>query len=303
MLDLDYAEDSNAEADANFVLTGTRRDRGDPGHGGEGAVQRGAVHRPAAPRPAGHGAAVRAAARGRWPADARASPPARRLVLASHNPGKLARDRGAAGAATAIEVVSAGALGLPEPEETEPDFAGNARLKALAAARAAALPALADDSGFCVAGARRRAGRASRRAGPGRTRISPPPWRACSASSATTRTAAPGSSARSASPGPTAPPRAIVGRVDGTLVFPPRGDPRLRLRPDLRARRRARDLWRDGPGPEGPHQPPRPRLRPARRRLPAARRSRLTPARRSRLTPGQPQPQIEAEGRRMAAYG
>ena len=45
----------------------------------------------------------------------------------------------------------AGALGLDEPEETEPDFVGNARLKALAAARGAGLPALADDSGFCVA--------------------------------------------------------------------------------------------------------------------------------------------------------
>ena len=44
-----------------------------------------------------------------------------------------------------------GALGLAEPEETEPDFVGNARIKALAAATASGLPALADDSGFCVA--------------------------------------------------------------------------------------------------------------------------------------------------------
>ncbi len=48
-------------------------------------------------------------------------------------------------------MISAGALGLPEPEETAPDFAGNARIKARAAAQAADLPALADDSGFCVA--------------------------------------------------------------------------------------------------------------------------------------------------------
>ena len=73
-----------------------------------------------------------------------------RLVLASHNPGKLReiedllRPHG-------IDVVSAGALGLPEPEEDAPDFAGNARIKALAAARASGLPALSDDSGFCVA--------------------------------------------------------------------------------------------------------------------------------------------------------
>ena len=50
-----------------------------------------------------------------------------------------------------VAVLSAGALGLPEPEETAPDFAGNACLKALAAAAASGLPAMADDSGFCVA--------------------------------------------------------------------------------------------------------------------------------------------------------
>ncbi|MFX8676765.1 non-canonical purine NTP pyrophosphatase, partial [Acinetobacter baumannii] len=49
-----------------------------------------------------------------------------------------------------LDVVSAGDLNLPEPEETEPTFAGNARLKALAAARGANLPALADDSGLEV---------------------------------------------------------------------------------------------------------------------------------------------------------
>ena len=73
-----------------------------------------------------------------------------KLVLASHNAGKLAeltellRPYG-------INLVSAGALGLPEPPEDAPDFVGNARIKALVAARATALPALADDSGFCVA--------------------------------------------------------------------------------------------------------------------------------------------------------
>ncbi len=50
-----------------------------------------------------------------------------------------------------IEVVSAAALGLPEPDEDAPDFAGNARIKALAAATATGLPALSDDFGFCVA--------------------------------------------------------------------------------------------------------------------------------------------------------
>ncbi len=73
-----------------------------------------------------------------------------RLVLASHNSGKL-REIAALVAPYGIGMVSAGELGLAEPEETEADFAGNARLKALAAARVAGLPALADDSGFCVA--------------------------------------------------------------------------------------------------------------------------------------------------------
>ena len=73
-----------------------------------------------------------------------------KLVLASHNKGKLLEIADLL-KPHAVEVVSAGDLGLPEPEETEPDFAGNARLKALAAAQASGLPALADDSGFCVA--------------------------------------------------------------------------------------------------------------------------------------------------------
>ncbi len=77
--------------------------------------------------------------------------PGARLVLASHNPGKL-REIAALLAPYEVQVVSAAALGLPEPEEDAPDFVGNARLKARAAAIAARLPALADDSGFCVAG-------------------------------------------------------------------------------------------------------------------------------------------------------
>lgn len=74
-----------------------------------------------------------------------------RLVLATHNPGKLAELRTML-APFAIEVVPAGALGLAEPEETEASFEGNARLKALAAANASGLPALADDSGLACDG-------------------------------------------------------------------------------------------------------------------------------------------------------
>ncbi|MGB3721440.1 MAG: RdgB/HAM1 family non-canonical purine NTP pyrophosphatase [Pacificimonas sp.] len=72
-----------------------------------------------------------------------------RLVIASHNPGKV-REIGALLGPFGVEAVSAGELDLPEPEETEATFTGNAELKALAAARASGLPALADDSGLCV---------------------------------------------------------------------------------------------------------------------------------------------------------
>jgi XTP/dITP diphosphohydrolase len=73
-----------------------------------------------------------------------------RIVIASHNAGKL-REVAALLAPFGIGTVSAGALGLPEPAETEDSFLGNARIKALAAARASGLPALSDDSGFSVA--------------------------------------------------------------------------------------------------------------------------------------------------------
>jgi len=74
----------------------------------------------------------------------------RKLVIATHNPGKLREIRELM-APHGLAVVSAGDLGLPEPEETGDSFIANAELKALAAATASGLPALADDSGFCVA--------------------------------------------------------------------------------------------------------------------------------------------------------
>ncbi len=73
-----------------------------------------------------------------------------RLVLASHNRGKL-REIAELITPLGLATTSAADLGLPEPEETAPDFAGNARLKARAAASASGLPALADDSGFSLA--------------------------------------------------------------------------------------------------------------------------------------------------------
>ena len=72
-----------------------------------------------------------------------------RIVLASHNAGKL-KEIGDLLAPFGKTVVSAGELGLPEPEETEDTFAGNARIKAHAAATGSGLPALSDDSGLSV---------------------------------------------------------------------------------------------------------------------------------------------------------
>jgi len=72
-----------------------------------------------------------------------------RLVIATHNAGKL-KEIGALLAPYGIDCVSAGELGLHEPEETGTTFVENALLKARAAADAAGLPALADDSGLSV---------------------------------------------------------------------------------------------------------------------------------------------------------
>lgn len=71
------------------------------------------------------------------------------LVVASHNPGKV-REISALLSPYGFQVSSAAERGLPEPEETGTSFAANAKIKALAAARAAGLPALADDSGLVV---------------------------------------------------------------------------------------------------------------------------------------------------------
>jgi XTP/dITP diphosphohydrolase len=74
-----------------------------------------------------------------------------RLVIATHNPGKLTEMRDLL-APYGIDVVSAGDLGLPEPDETGTTFEANARIKAEAAAQATKLPAFADDSGIVVDG-------------------------------------------------------------------------------------------------------------------------------------------------------
>jgi len=72
-----------------------------------------------------------------------------RLVIATHNPGKLAEMRELL-APYGIDAISAGELDLPEPDEDGMSFRDNARIKAEAAALATALPAFADDSGLVV---------------------------------------------------------------------------------------------------------------------------------------------------------
>jgi XTP/dITP diphosphohydrolase len=145
-----------------------------------------------------------------------------RLVLASHNPGKL-REIEALVRPQGIEVVSAGALGLPEPVEDAPDFAGNAQIKALAAATATGLPALADDSGFCVAALDGDPGVLSAR------------WAGAdkdfSRAMATVHARMGDAADRRAwfvaalcLAWPDGHTETFIGRVDGTTVWPPRGD-------------------------------------------------------------------------------
>ncbi|MBB4199963.1 non-canonical purine NTP pyrophosphatase, RdgB/HAM1 family [Rhodoblastus sphagnicola] len=72
-----------------------------------------------------------------------------KIVIATHNAGKL-REMRELLAPYGVEAVSAGELGLDEPEETGSDFLSNALIKARAAAKATDMPAFADDSGLCV---------------------------------------------------------------------------------------------------------------------------------------------------------
>lgn len=145
-----------------------------------------------------------------------------RLVLASHNPGKL-REIDDLVQPFGLEVVSAGALGLPEPAEDAPDFAGNARIKALAAAEASGEPALSDDSGFCVAALDGAPGVYSARwAGPDKD-FRPAMERVnMMLSDATDRRA--WFVAALCLAWPDSGTATFLGRVDGHVAWPPRGD-------------------------------------------------------------------------------
>jgi XTP/dITP diphosphohydrolase len=147
-----------------------------------------------------------------------------RLVVATHNPGKLWELQQLL-APHGVDAVSASELGLAEPEETETTFRGNALLKATHAARAVQLPAFADDSGLCVealggapgvysarwAGEERDFAAAIRRVEQElQERGATPPFRAhfiCAL----------------AIVWPDGHVEEFEGRVDGVLVFPPRG--------------------------------------------------------------------------------
>jgi XTP/dITP diphosphohydrolase len=76
-----------------------------------------------------------------------------KLVIASHNPGKV-REIGKLLAPFGADVISAGDLNLPEPDETGDTFAANAELKALASMQGSGFAALADDSGLCISALR-----------------------------------------------------------------------------------------------------------------------------------------------------
>ena len=147
-----------------------------------------------------------------------------RLVIATHNAGKL-REFEELLRPFDLSLLGAAALGLEEPEETGSTFRGNAILKAQAAARASRFVALADDSGLCVdaldgapgvysarwAGATKDFGAAMARVERElEAHAAPPPWRAAFVSVL-------------ALAWPDGAVETFEGRVDGSLVFPPRG--------------------------------------------------------------------------------
>jgi XTP/dITP diphosphohydrolase len=149
--------------------------------------------------------------------------PGARLVAATHNPGK-AREL-AALLDGRFDVVTAANLGLPEPEETEQTFAGNALLKARQAADRSGLIALADDSGLSVAALGGAPGIYSARwAGPGKDFSHA--MRLVEQRLAESESDDPGAwfTSALAVAWPDGPAVVVEGRVDGSLTFPPRGD-------------------------------------------------------------------------------
>ena len=144
-----------------------------------------------------------------------------RIVMATHNPGKVVELAELLGPHR-LDLVSAGELGLPEPEETGLTFVANAELKALAAALASGLPALADDSGLCVDALGGEPGIYSARwAGPTKD-FSIAMHRVRSEMPATAADTAHFICALSLA-WPDGHTETVEGRVDGRIVWPPRG--------------------------------------------------------------------------------
>lgn len=149
--------------------------------------------------------------------------PGQKLVVATHNPGKAVEL--AAILDNRFELIAAGALGLPEPEETETTFVGNALLKARAAAEASGLVALADDSGLSVTALDGAPGIFSARwAGPGKdfAEAMKKVEERLEEAGADDLSAWFTSALAVAWPG--GPAVVVEGRVDGLLTFPPRGE-------------------------------------------------------------------------------
>lgn len=150
-----------------------------------------------------------------------------RLVVASHNPGKV-REIADLLAALPITVVSAAKLRLPEPEETGSTFAENALIKSKAAGNASGLPALADDSGLEVAALANEPGiHSARWAGPDRDfalamRNVEEKLKAAAALAPAERRAEFVCVFSLFSPG--GHHHEFEGRVSGHLIWPPRGD-------------------------------------------------------------------------------
>ena len=145
-----------------------------------------------------------------------------RLVAATHNPGKVVEL--AALLDSRFDLVSAGSLGLAEPDETEVSFTGNALLKARAAAEASGLIALADDSGLSVRALDGAPGVYSARwAGPGSDFAEAMAKVEQRLEACETDDRAAWFTCALAVAWPQGPAVVVEGRIDGSLVFPGRG--------------------------------------------------------------------------------
>ena len=148
-----------------------------------------------------------------------------KLVIASHNAGKV-REIAALLGPYGIEPISAGSLDLPEPEETGTTFIANAELKAMQAADLSGLPALADDSGLCVEALGGDPGLFSARwAGPDKDfgLAMQKVWNGIKAKGPDAGHDAHFVCALALA-WPDGHVEAFEGRVDGTIIWPPRGD-------------------------------------------------------------------------------